>query len=99
MSEEDEKVGRRLVQLIRQVNTEADRDEYVTIFFQIGQMGQVRNDLMEVLNHRDGPYYGRALYTYNGVNLYLQVREIPQVLALLVRSGFQVYSVYEVYEP
>lgn len=84
--------------LINQLNT-TDTGDRRKIFFLLGNMDDIRSDLLEVFNSKDSKYYGKTTFRYNGVSIMMSTNEIPNVIKKLVDMGIDLYSVYEIYEP
>lgn len=85
--------------LVNKIDTEGDLEKKVEVFFQIGEMEQVRDKLMDFFNNPDSHLYERCLYRYNGIILKIRVRDIPLVVASLMELKIKLYSVYEPYKP
>ena len=84
--------------LINQLNT-ADKNDIRKIFFLLGNMDDIRNDLLEVFNKKDSKYYGKITFRYNGISIIMSTNEIPDVIRKLIEMNIDIYSVYEAYEP
>lgn len=84
--------------LINQLNT-TDENDNRKIFFLLGNMEKVRNDLLDVFNKKDSKYYGKITFRYNGISILMSTSEIPDVIRKLIEMNIDIYSVYEAYEP
>lgn len=84
--------------LINQLNS-TEKGDRRKIFFLLGNMDDIRIDLLEVFNNKDSKYYGKVTFRYNGISIVMSTNEIPAVIRKLVEMGIDIYSVYEVYEP
>lgn len=85
--------------LVNRIDTDSDSQTLREVFFQIGNMEENRDKLMDTFNDVDCKFYGRCLFQYNGITLKLTVQEIPQVVSYLVDLNLDVYAVYEPYQP
>lgn len=84
--------------LINQLNT-TDENDNRKIFFLLGNMEKIRNDLLDVFNKKDSKYYGKITFRYNGISILMSTSEIPDVIRKLIEMNIDIYSVYEAYEP
>lgn len=85
--------------LVNKIDMEKSSDVKIEVFFQIGQMDENRDKLMDFFNNSDEKRYARCLYRYNGIILNLKADDIPEVLVDLVQLGVKIYSVFEPYKP
>lgn len=71
------------------------------IFFIIGDMSfsSVENRLIDVINHSELVHSDDMLLKYNGIELNIYIQQIPDIIKLLTRENFSIYSVYERYNP
>lgn len=85
--------------LIDNIDVDRCQEEEVEVFFQIGQMPDVRDRVMDLFNHPDCHYYGKCFFKYDGFSLKMKVKDIPDLLKDLLNKGLRVYSVYQPYNP
>ncbi|WP_235043767.1 MULTISPECIES: hypothetical protein [Peptoniphilus] len=84
--------------LINQFDFQTDDTEH-KVFFMIGNMDTVRELLLDNFNSLESKYYGKGMLKYNGLRLYITIKEIPEVIKMLVGLGVNIYGIYELYEP
>lgn len=89
------------VLLINRINTKEFQEEKKRIFFLIGDIEKDNNEnyLMDTLNKVDFLIKKDIVYKYNGVEICMQERHIPQIIKTLVQAGIDIYSIYELYDP
>ena len=85
--------------LINHLNIDEEFHRQGEIFFLIGNMNLVREHLMNVFNSMDSPYYNKCTFKQDGILLSVEIKDIPNVLVLLIQEGIKVYNVFEVYSP
>ncbi|TJX14060.1 hypothetical protein E9840_07240 [Tissierella creatinini] len=71
------------------------------IFFLLGDMINPAKELklIEVINKLEFLDIHSTVYKYNGVELSIDVQKIPEVVKLLAKEDFLIYSIYEIYTP
>ncbi|RVU53920.1 hypothetical protein EF514_10110 [Anaerosphaera multitolerans] len=84
--------------LINELDIE-DRNKMVNIFFLIGDMENVTHRLLDYFNSVDSEYYGKGMLKYDGIELSVQVGDIPEVVRELVKLNVDIYGIYELYKP
>lgn len=89
------------VLLINRINTKEFQEEKKRIFFLIGDIQNNNNGnyLMDTLNKVEFLIKKNIVYKYNGVEICMQEKNIPQVIKTLVQAGIDIYSIYELYDP
>lgn len=85
--------------LINKIEMEAQSEEKIEVFFQIGEMDQIREKLMDFFNNPEYQFFGQCLYRYNGITLNVKPKYIPEILSDLINIGVKIYSVYQPYKP
>lgn len=87
--------------LINRVNPQDFTKIKKRIFFLIGDMNNpaTENKLAKVINESEYFDVQNTVYKYNGVELSIGVQDIPQVIKLLAKEDFSIFSVYELYSP
>lgn len=87
--------------LINRLNPQDFTKKKKNIFFLIGEINvpSIENKLMDVLNNSGLLLEHEVVYKYNGVELTIDVQTIPEIIKLLAKEEFYIYSVYEIYNP
>lgn len=84
--------------LIRRFNTN-DMHEEREIFFLIGNMNDVRENLLDYFSDANSEYHNNVTYKYNGISVKLEVQNVPKVIRTLVELDADIFGVYELYDP
>ena len=89
------------VLLINRINTKVFKEDKRRIFFLIGDMEKDNNEiyLMDTLNKVEFLIKENIVYKYNGVEICMQEKNVPEVIKTLVQAGIDIYSIYELYDP
>lgn len=71
------------------------------VFFMIGGMNipSVENRLIDVINDSNIIKTEDMVLKYNGIELNINVQQIPVIIKLLSNQNFSIYGVYQVYNP
>ncbi|MDO5037320.1 MAG: hypothetical protein Q4E37_03355 [Tissierellia bacterium] len=85
--------------LINNIDPERQPDQVVDVFFQIGNMKEERDKLMDLFNRPDCAYYGKCYFKYDGFDIKISISHIPVLIQRLVEIGIQIYGVYSPYMP
>lgn len=87
--------------LINRLNPQDYTNTKKKIFFTIGgiNLPKVENKLIDILHDSGLVGQNDAVYKYNGVELDITVQQIPTIIKLLSSHNFQIYSVFEIYNP
>ncbi len=87
--------------LVSRVNPQDFTGIKKKVFFLIGDMNnpEIENKLARVIRESEFFDVQDTVYKYNGVELTIEVQKIPQVIKLLSKEDFSIFSVYEVYSP
>lgn len=87
--------------LINRINVNQFKEKRKRIFFIIGNMDNphVENQLIDTLNDIKFLVKEDIVYKYNGVQLLMKEEYIPKINKILTNSGFDIYSIYELYDP
>lgn len=87
--------------LVSRVNPQDFTGIKKKVFFLIGDMNnpEIENKLARVIRESEFFDIQDTVYKYNGVELTIEVQKIPQVIKLLSKEDFSIFSVYEVYSP
>jgi hypothetical protein len=87
--------------LINKLNPQDFTKKKKNIFFLIGGINvpTIENKLVDILNNSDLLSENEIIYKYNGVELKIDVQAIPEIIKLLSKEEFSIYSVYEIYNP
>lgn len=87
--------------LINRINPQDFTKGKKKMFFLIGDMNvpATEDKLIKVLNNSDLVDTNDIVHKYNGVELNIDVQKIPEIVKLLAREDFSIYSIYEVYTP
>lgn len=87
--------------LINRINTNNFQEGKKRIFFLIGDIEKENSatKLMDTLNKVDFLIKKDIVYKYNGVEIPMQEKDIPQIIKVLIEAGIDIYSIYELYDP
>lgn len=87
--------------LINRLSALNNSKEKKEIFFVIGGMNNssIENKLMDVLNHSDLIEPEDMVLKYNGIELNIHIQLIPVIVKLLAQEEFDIYGIYERYNP
>lgn len=85
--------------LIKKINMDHFSEEEIEVYFQIGEMENVRDMLMDSFNDPNCIYTEKCLFLYNGISLRMKGADVPKVVKGLTEKGIQIYSVYQPYKP
>lgn len=87
--------------LITRIDPQVEADKKRQIFFNIGNLNQIHieNKMLDILTTSSMIDRENIVVRYNGIQLYLYIRDIPKVIKLLVDADIDIYSVYEIYHP
>ncbi len=87
--------------LINRIDTHKFKKDRKRIFFLIGKIKEksTENLLIKTLDKMKFLIKDDIIYKYNGVQLYMKEEEIPMVIKELTKSGIDIYSVYQLYDP
>lgn len=88
--------------LINKINPQDFTKGKKRMFFLIGDMNILATEdkLVKLLN-KSGllDVSSDILFKYNGIELSIDVQTIPEIVKLLAKENFSIYSIYEVYSP
>lgn len=87
--------------LINRLNPEEDSHIKNKVFFMIGGMKKpsAENRLIDVINESGVVECEDIVLKYNGVELYISIQEIPTIVKTLVNKNFDIYGIYQLYNP
>jgi len=87
--------------LINRINPQDFTKQKKHIFFLIGDIDKPTTEirLVDVLSKYSLIDKTDILYKYNGVDLFITVQLIPEIIKLLSQENFMIYSVFETYNP
>lgn len=87
--------------LINRINPQDFTRHKKKMFFLIGEINVPAKEakLIDVLNNSNLLEINDIVYKYNGVELNIEVQTIPEVVKLLARESFLIYSIFEIYNP
>ena len=87
--------------LVNKVNPQDTTGIKKRIFFLLGDIISSAKELrlIEILNHSDFLDVQDTVYKYNGVELNMDVQKIPEIVKVLAKEDFSIYSIYEIYTP
>lgn len=87
--------------LINRLNPDDVSEERHRIFFMIGDMKNpdTENKLIDVLHNSNLIEAQDLVLKYNGIELYITIKDIPAIVKLLCDNGFSIYGVYHPYNP
>ena len=87
--------------LINRINPQDFTKQKKHIFFLIGDIDNPSTEirLVDVLSKYSLIEKTDILYKYNGVDLFITVQLIPEIIKLLSQENFMIYSVFETYNP
>lgn len=87
--------------LINRLSPNEYSDAKDKVFFLIGKMNKpsAENKLIDVLNKSEVVKCEDILLKYNGVELYINTQQIPTIVKILVDEEFDIYGIYQLYNP
>lgn len=87
--------------LINRLDPRKGSDEKNKIFFMIGDMNKpsIENKLIDVLSRAGIADCEDIVLKYNGIELNIKVQDIPGIVGELVGEGFDIYGIYQLYNP
>lgn len=87
--------------LINRINPQDFTKHKKRMFFSIGEINVASKEtkLIDLLNNSNLFEINDIVYKYNGVEINIEVQTIPEVVKLLAKEDFSIYSIYEIYEP
>lgn len=87
--------------LINKINPQDFTKGKKRMFFLIGDMNILATEdrLVKLLNKSGLLEISDILFKYNGIELSIDVQTIPEIVKLLAKENFSIYSIYEVYSP
>lgn len=87
--------------LINRLDLQKDTDTKDKVFFMIGDMNKpsAENRLIDVLNRTGIISCEDIVLKYNGVELDIKVKHIPEIVKKLVNEDFDIYGIYQLYNP
>lgn len=87
--------------LINRINPQDFTKGKKKMFFLIGDMNipDTEDKLIKVLSKSDLIDFSDIVHKYNGIELSIDVQKIPEIVKLLAKEDFSIYSIYEVYTP
>lgn len=87
--------------LINRINPQDFTKHKKHMFFMIGNLNNpnVENKLIDVLNNSNLLAKDDVVHKYNGVELNIDVQTIPEIIKILAKENFSIYSIYEIYNP
>lgn len=89
------------IMLINRINPQDYSEEKKKIFFSIGGMDiiTVENKILDALDKAEFTKKDNLVLKYNGIQLKVNIQEIPEVVKLLTEEGIKIYSIFELYNP
>lgn len=87
--------------LINRIDPQDFSNKKKKIFFLIGRLniGNEKDKIISILNHIDILEKTDIIYKYNGVELYIRVKNIPKIIKILSKNDIDIYSIFENYNP
>lgn len=87
--------------LINRLSPDIEFEDKKWIFFMIGGMGKldVEERLVDTIDSMDFVSSEEVIFKYNGVTMNIKTKEIPKVSRVLMKNHFDIYSIYEIYNP
>ncbi|MBU5438569.1 hypothetical protein KQI42_11140 [Tissierella sp. MSJ-40] len=87
--------------LINRLNPQDYSGDKVKVFFLIGGMNlpSVENRLIDLLNKLGIDTAKNAILKYNGVELDINVQQIPSIVNILSSEKIAIYGIYQPYNP
>lgn len=87
--------------LINKINPQDFTKGKKRMFFLIGDMNILATEdkLVKLLNKSGLLEVSDILFKYNGIELSIDVQTIPEIVKLLAKENYSIYSIYEVYSP
>ncbi len=87
--------------LINRINPQDFTKGKKRMFFLIGDMNILATEdkLVKLLNKSGLLEVSDILFKYNGIELSIDVQTIPEIVKLLAKENYSIYSIYEVYSP
>ncbi|NLJ99596.1 MAG: hypothetical protein GX320_10120 [Tissierellia bacterium] len=87
--------------LINRLDPQESSDTKDKVFFMIGDMNKpsAENRLIDVLNKSGIIKCEDIILKYNGIELNINIQQIPTIVKILVNEDFDIYGIYQLYNP
>lgn len=87
--------------LINRINPQEYSEDKKKIFFALGGMNlpKVENKIIDILHNSGLIGIKDIILKYNGVELNINIQQIPTIVKLLCKENISIYSIYQFYNP
>lgn len=85
--------------LINKIEADDQSEDRAHVFFMLGDMKNLETEVMDLIDESDLTDHASTILKYNGVDLYIRIKDIPYFVKAFTDKGIKIYNIYEEYEP